>query len=126
MAKKTRRPNLARKRVKSRERIRVKPPVIRSIKDPLTIRPRKKPEEIKQIQENRLIQLRQYIKRQTIKDAYWNKKTIRTVKLPSEIKDTHHCQVKKAKARHEYFSMIKSGKGASRTNQKSNRFTVKC
>ncbi len=39
---------------------------------------------------------------------------------------SNSCKAKKARARHEYFSMRKSGKGAFRANQKSSRFTVRC
>ncbi len=36
------------------------------------------------------------------------------------------CKAKKAKSRHEYFSMRKSGKGGGRSDPTSNRFTVRC
>ncbi len=36
------------------------------------------------------------------------------------------CRAKKANARHNYFSMRKSGKGGSRTNPKTDRFNSKC
>jgi len=42
-----------------------------------------------------------------------------TIKIPS-------CQAKKANARHEYFSMRSSGKGASRTNPRTDRFNSRC
>ncbi len=39
---------------------------------------------------------------------------------------TPSCKAKKAKARHDYFSMRKSGKGANRTNKITDRFNSRC
>lgn len=72
---------------------------------------------------------------QTIPKIFWNiivkkekqakkdRKKIPLVKLKGLATP---CEAKKADARHNYFSMRKSGKGALRTNSKTDRFNSRC
>lgn len=53
-------------------------------------------------------------------------KTRRVQPQFSRVSAVASCKRKKAKARHDYFSMRAAGKGARRIFKKTNRFTVRC
>ncbi len=107
-----------RRRITQERVIRAKPP--ESVKPRIRIKPKKVP-TLKEIR---------YIKDLQNYTDYWDKRIRRQPKKPItmiSINQSPPCQAKKDRARHDYFSMIKSGQGRRKsTGQHRNRFTVKC
>ncbi len=105
-----------RRKKETPERIRAQPPVLKTIR----LRINKPVEKIisKALRRTAFLepQKPRYVTNKKLQEIFKGIKA--DIKIP--------CQAKKADARHNYFSMRKSGKGASRINPKTDRFNSRC